>query len=201
MELHKNMTISQFNNGYWYAVQLKKFAKEIGIENSSRLRKDELEKLIKIYLQTGKITQAKRKVIPLTAQKDSDIGLSSNLKINCFTNNDVTWKFLHDEARKIDTDFSLQSGTKYRLNRWRDDQLIQGNAITYGDLAQAFVHINNSKKTRKRIEGTYYMYFLDDYLKNEPNATHAEAIEAWHALKTMNIPKTYKDWNSVIDKS
>jgi len=37
------MTSTQFDNGYWYATEIKNFAKRIGIPFASKLRKDELE--------------------------------------------------------------------------------------------------------------------------------------------------------------
>ena len=54
-KLSTSMTQAQFDNGYWYATELKKFAKTIGIPSVSRLRKDELEKAIKVFLKAGKI--------------------------------------------------------------------------------------------------------------------------------------------------
>ncbi len=166
MELSKKMTLDQFNNGYWYAKDLKKFARELGIQNSYKLRKDELEHVIKGYLKTGKISQINQKNITPKGPKDTQIGLSPNLRVKHFTNNKETWDFLDDQAKKIDPNFKRVDGTKYRLNRWRDKHLSDGNPITYKDLAQAYVKINNDKKPRNRIQGTYYMYFLDDYMKN-----------------------------------
>jgi len=49
------MTETQFDNGYWYAVELKEFAKQLGIPSVSKLRKDELELSIKHFLRSGKI--------------------------------------------------------------------------------------------------------------------------------------------------
>ncbi len=49
------MTVAQFDNGYWYAAEIKQFAKAIGIPSASKLRKDELEKAIKLFLQTKKV--------------------------------------------------------------------------------------------------------------------------------------------------
>jgi len=40
------MTATQFDNGYWYATELKDFAERIGIPSASKLRKDELETAI-----------------------------------------------------------------------------------------------------------------------------------------------------------
>ena len=38
------MTLTEFDNGYWYATELKEFAEAIGIPSATKLRKDELEK-------------------------------------------------------------------------------------------------------------------------------------------------------------
>src|SRR6266851_5227912 len=46
------MTSAQFDNGYWYATELKDFAERIGIPSARKLRKDELERPIKVFLQT-----------------------------------------------------------------------------------------------------------------------------------------------------
>ena len=47
-KVHDNISISEFNNSYWYAIELKAYAKRIGYEKINKLRKDELEKIIKI---------------------------------------------------------------------------------------------------------------------------------------------------------
>jgi hypothetical protein len=54
------MTVSQFDSGYWYATELKGFADTIGIPSSSKLRKDELEKAIRLFLQSGRIERPVR---------------------------------------------------------------------------------------------------------------------------------------------
>ena len=44
--LSKSMTEAAFDNGYWYATELRKFAVAVGIPSANRLRKDELEKAL-----------------------------------------------------------------------------------------------------------------------------------------------------------
>ena len=51
--LSPTMTVRDFENGYWYLDQLKNFAKCIGIPAAKKLRKDELEKAIVVFLRTG----------------------------------------------------------------------------------------------------------------------------------------------------
>ena len=73
-------------------------------------------------------------------------------------------------------------------------QIIKGKDITYGDLVRYYIELNDGKKTFKKIASTRYINFLSDYLANEKNASREEAIAAWHELKELDIPKTYKDW-------
>ena len=47
------MTLREFENGYWYREQLKEFAEHIGIPAATKLRKDELEKAIVMFLRTA----------------------------------------------------------------------------------------------------------------------------------------------------
>jgi len=51
--LSATMTLREFENGYWYRTQLKDFAERIGIPAAAKLRKDELEKAVVVFLRTG----------------------------------------------------------------------------------------------------------------------------------------------------
>ena len=52
--LSPKMTLRQFDNGYWYLDELKDFARQIGIQDATKLRKDEIELAIKEFLRTGR---------------------------------------------------------------------------------------------------------------------------------------------------
>ena len=52
-KLSTPMTETEFDNGYWYADDLKKFAEKIGVPSARRLRKDELEQAVRHFLRTG----------------------------------------------------------------------------------------------------------------------------------------------------
>lgn len=192
-QLKKDMTEQAFDNGYWYADEIKAFAKQIGISNSAKLRKDELEPLIKFYLRTGKIKNSNRKNVVKTGIKDTDIGLTTSLIINHYTNNEQTKNFIIAEAQKIVPGLTIKSGIWYRINRWRDEQTTNGKKITYGDLIKQFVKLNETEKFEK-MAVTRYINFLSDYLANEKGATRQQAINEWKKLKTMDIKKDYKSW-------
>lgn len=193
-KLTKHITKKEFENHYWYAKELKEFAKEIGIPNSSKLRKDELEELIKHFLKTGKIKEIKRKNILKKGKKDTEIGLTKSLLIRHYTSNKQTKNFIISEARKIVPDLKIKSGVWYRTNRWRDEQITKKKKITYGDLINQFIELNQTDKVFEKIPSTLFNSFIAEYLKNEKGATRREAMKEWEKLKSLKIKKDYKSW-------
>lgn len=199
-KLHPGITEIQFDNGYWYAEEIKSFAKEIGIANSSRLRKDELETLIRTYLRTGKVAVASRKNLVKSCQKDLALGLSLDLPIVHYTSNKQTKSFIEREALKISPGLKRRSGARYRLNRWREEQLNKGKRITYGDLVKEYIRLNKDEKPFEKIPQVRYINFLADYLEREKGASRADALKAWHKLKKLDIPKDYSSWKKYKSK-
>ncbi|MEO6611031.1 MAG: SAP domain-containing protein [Chitinophagaceae bacterium] len=192
-KLTKGITEEEFDNGYWYADEIKAFAKEIGIANSNKLRKDELEQLIKHYISTGQVKNADRKNVVKSGTKDLDIGLTISLPIINYTSNKQTKNFIKAEANKLTAELKIKSGVWYRLNRWRDEQVTKDKEITYGDLIRQFIKLNQTDKFEKAKVGRY-INFLSDFLKNEPGSTRQQAIDEWKKLKTLKIEKNYSSW-------
>jgi SAP domain-containing new25 len=192
--LSRNMTVAEFDNGYWYATEIKDFAEEIGIPHSNKLRKDELEKSIRLFLQTGRIELPTKRSLTRSGMKDLVRGLDVRLPVINYTSNRETKEFIAREAQKIAPGLKKKSGTRYRLNRWREEQLTNGNKITYGDLVKEYVRLNQVEEPFKQIPIACYINFLSDFLKAEKHATRADALAAWKQVKRMNVPKTYRDW-------
>ena len=117
VKLSTLMTLTQFDNGYWYTTELKDFARTIGLPFASRLRKDELEDCIKLFLKTGKITYPKKRSFSIPNTKDVDLGLSLNLPVVVYTNDRKTKDFLEKEAVNMAQGLKRKSGARYRLNR------------------------------------------------------------------------------------
>lgn len=187
------MSIEQFDNGYWYAEDLKNFAKEIGLPNARTLRKDQLEKIIKNFLKTGTLKTTINLNKTSTKKKDLDFGLSLNLPIINYTSNKETKDFLLKEALKINPKLPKKSGCKYWLNRWREEQLEKGRKITYGDLVKKYVSLRESKQNLPQIPSTRFNNFISDYLSNG-EGSKAQALAEWEKLKKLKIPKTYNSW-------
>jgi hypothetical protein len=196
-KLTKKITAAQFDNGYWYIHEIKTFAKEIGIPNSSKLRKDELERLIKIFIRTGKVSVSKRKNIRQSGPKDFELGLKPALVIRNYTNNKETKQFIESEAFKIKPELKKKSGARYRLNRWREEQINRGKKITYADLIKEYIRLNALEQPFEKIPHGRYINFIAEYLKKEPNATREKAIKAWEKLKHFDTLKNYESWKKL----
>jgi hypothetical protein len=187
------MTLRQFDNGYWYATELREFAVTLGIPSANKLRKDQLESSIKslLFSQPPKVAT---RVTPKPGPRDVDRGLSLDLPIVHYTSNRETKAFIEREAAKIQPGFKRASGTRYLLNRWREEQIAAGRKIAYRDLVHQAIALNQRKRGPLRIEHGRYINFISDYLAANKGAPHEDAVRAWHAVKAMDAPKTYAAW-------
>ena len=191
--LSPTMTPREFENGYWYLDDLRDFASQIGIPEASRLRKDEIERAIEVFLRTGTADLPTKRALRKTGAKDLERGLSLNLRIEHYTSNRETKDFIVRQARKVAPEVREKSGVWYRLNRWREEQITNGNRPTYGDLVQQYVALNRMERFDKVPHGRY-INFVAAFLAAEKSGTRSDAIAAWAELKTMDIPKDYASW-------
>lgn len=191
------MSLTQFDHGYWYATELKRFASEVGIPAVAKLRKDELERAIRQFIRSGTITRSaagKATGSFRSRERDVDLGLHLDRRVVHYTNDAATKEFLNREAKKLVPAFRLRSGVKYRLNRWREEQIRRGVKLTYRDLVDEYVRLSQYSGRFPRIPQPRYVNFMSEFLERQPGATKREAIEAWHSLKAMDCPKTYRAW-------
>lgn len=195
------MTVTQFDHGYWYAVELKAFAKTIGIPSASTLRKDELETAIKLFLQTGKVKIPAGRMPSPRGTKDVERGLNLRLAVAVYTNDKETKAFLESEAQRLAPGLKRKSGARYRLNRWREQQLVKGIKLTYADLVREYVRLNQTTQPFAHIPHGRYINFMSDFLSGENGATHLQGTKAWEKLKALDIPKTYESWAQLRSRS
>jgi hypothetical protein len=196
-KLSASMSLTQFDHGYWYATELRRFAAELDIPSVARLRKDELERSIRQFLRSGKTETPAPKPAHSDVRslpRDVDLGLRLDRRIIRYTNDPATKSFLEREARKLVPTFRRRSGAMYRLNRWREKQLFDGVALTYRDLVAEYVRLTLSTGRFAPVPHGRYINFLSDFMTRHPGAARAEAIAAWHELKAMSCPKTYRAW-------
>lgn len=188
--LHEIKTVAEFESGYWYALELKQFAKDIGVPNSSKLRKDQLEEIIKIYIQSGSVAIGTKKSVTKKEQSDK---LDIKEYIQHYVSNKKTKSFIMTEAIKLCPDLPKKSGVWYWTNRWREEQLGKNRKITYLDLVQHFVKLSTKKGRLPQIPSARFNNFITDFLAaNEGSREEAKVV--WGQLKSLDIPKTYEAW-------
>lgn len=188
------MTLRAFDNRCWYAEELREFAIKMGIPFASKLRKDQLEAAIKNLLFAGGEKIDTTSVAPNQGPRDVDRGLRLDLPVVHYTSNRETKLFIEQEAAKLQPGFRRASGTRYLLNRWREEQIAAGRKIAYRDLVLKAIALNESKRGPLRVEHGRYMNFISDYMAANKGAAHRDAVRAWHEVKTMDAPKTYAAW-------
>jgi hypothetical protein len=191
--LSPTMTLRDFENGYWYRDQLKDFAERLGIPAARRLRKDELEKAIVVFLGTGEARLPTKRSLRQMGAKDVERGLSLKLRIENYTSNRETKDFIVEQARRMAPEVREKSGVWYRLNRWREEQITSGKHPTYGDLVRQYIALNKMPRFEKIPHGRY-INFVAEFLAADKGATRAEAIAAWTEVKTLDVPKDYASW-------
>jgi hypothetical protein len=188
------MTETEFDNGYWYATELKEFAIKVGVPSANKLRKDELEKALKHFIRTGESRTLVKRGLTKSGVRDVDRGLSLHLLVVNYTSNKKTKEFIEREAAKLEPGFKRASGTRYLLNRWREAQLASGKPITYQDLVKQAIELNKTRHGPLRIEHGRYINFISDFMAANKKASREEALKAWGELKAMDAPKTYESW-------
>ena len=191
--LSRTMTLREFENGYWYREQLKDFAERIGIPAATKLRKDELEKAIVVFLRTGNAALPTKRSLRRTGIKDVERGLRLKLRIENYTSNRQTKDFIIEQARLMAPDVREKSGVWYRLNRWREEQITSGARPTYADLVRQYIVLNKMQRF-ERIPIDCYINFVADFLAADKKATRPEVITAWNELKKLDVPKNYRSW-------
>lgn len=192
--LRESTTETQFDNGYWYASELQEFAARIGVPSASRLRKDELEKAIRHFIRTRQVKTFVKRGLTRAGVKDADKGLSLDLPVVNYTSNRETKDFIEREAAKLEPGFKRKPGTRYLLNRWREEQLSAGRRITYGHLVKQAIVLNTTKQGPLRIAHGRYINFISDFMAQSPGHSHRDAVRAWQELKRLDAPKTYEAW-------
>ena len=188
------MTETQFDNGYWYATELKDFAARIGVPSANRLRKDELEQAIRHFIRNREVKSFVKRGLTRSGVKDVHRGLTLDLPVVNYTSNPATKDFIKREAAKLQPGFKRKPGTRYLLNRWREEQLSAGRRITYGHLVAQAIVLNRTKQGPLRIEHGRYINFISDFMAQNPRRSHSDAVRAWQEVKRMNAPKTYQAW-------
>lgn len=188
--LRPGMSVEEFDNGYYYAADLKAFARKAGIPTGN-FRKFELEALIRDFLRTGKIPDCKP-VLPRKAGAARD-ALQPDAVVTNYVGDKKTKAFLlalvHADAPAL----VRKSGQWYWLNDWRRKKQEAQARFTYRDLADHLRALMQTEGRLPRIPSARMNNFLSDFRADSAHAgvSREEALKAWHWLKAQPGPKTY----------
>ena len=189
------MSVQEFDDGYFYAADLKAFARQVGIVAGAR-RKLELEALIREYLQTGKVPVAKP--VPFRRSGVARDLLAPDTDVRNYVDDKSTKAFLRDLVRTRAPALKEKSGQWYWLNDWRRAQLQSGRRITYADLGNRLLALMRTEGRLPQIPAARFNNFVTDFRADPMNRgkTRGEAVAAWEVIKSVPGPKTYEAYKA-----
>ncbi len=192
-KLQIGMSVAEFDAGYFYATDLKAFAREIGI-SVGNFRKTELEDLIREFLATGNVP-VKKPVLPRKSGADRD-ELAANVAVINYVGDKKTKQFLLELVAQTGGDLKNKSGQWYWLNDWRRQQQANDRSFTYQDLADHLHSLMTTKGRLPQIPSARMNNFITDFYSDPQNSDipRADVLKAWEWLKTKPDPKTYQDY-------
>ncbi|HVX47351.1 MAG TPA: SAP domain-containing protein [Mycobacteriales bacterium] len=186
--LSPQMSVADFDNGYFYAADLKRFAREIGIVIGN-FRKFELEELIRDYLRTGRVPP----VEPARPRGQRD-RLSPATVVTNYVDDRATKDFLLSLAGE---ELTSKSGQWYWLNDWRRERQKAGARFTYRDLADRLRQLMQTDGRLPQIPSARMNNFITDFRTdsaNDPGVPRDAVMSAWMWLKQQPGPNTYAEY-------
>src|SRR5689334_9326201 len=104
--LSRSMTLEEFDNGYWYATELKAFAHALGIRGASAMRKDQLESAIRSLIsgKRGAFDSAQPPRAAKNVPPDTARPLTMARRIVRYNNDRTTKDFLERQTKKLAPD-------------------------------------------------------------------------------------------------
>ena len=190
-KLHADMSVEEFDDNYFYAAELKTFARQFGIVVGRR-RKLELEALIREFLRTGTVAPARSE--PDRRSGESRDRLAAETIVRAYVDDRRTKVFLRDLVHARVPALRDKSGQWYWLNEWRRTRLRANQRITYADLGDRLLELMRSEGRLPRIPAARFNNFVTDFWTDPANKgkTRADALAAWERIKSVPGPKTYE---------
>ena len=197
--LHRGMSVEEFDNGYFYATALKTFAREIGLAVGN-FRKFELEELIREFLRTGKVPDRKP-VLPRKAGAARDM-LKADTVVTNYVGDKKTKAFLLELVHAETPELGRKSGQWYWLNDWRRKKQEARARFTYRDMAGHLRVLMQTDGRLPRIPSARLNNFITDFRADPANAgiPRQEALSAWNWLKAQPGPNTYVEYRRLTSR-
>lgn len=189
-ELRSSMSVEEFDDGYFYAAELKAYARQVGIAVGRR-RKLELEALVRDFLRTGIVPSPTPE--PRRRTGEARDRLAAGTVVRNYVDDRRTKDFLRGLVHAHAPSLRDKSGQWYWLNDWRRRQLRAGRRITYADLGNRLLELLRTEGRLPRIPAARFNNFITDYRADPANKgrSRADAVAAWEHIKSVPGPKTY----------
>jgi len=193
MKLSRTMSLEDFENGYFYAAELKFFAKDIGIRVAN-LRKFELEGLIAAFLKTGQVPVS-HPSMPRKSATERDV-LAAETQVVNYVGDKRTKTFLLSLIEAQTPGLKNVSGQWYWLNDWRRQKQSTGAQFTYQMLSSRLQDLMQTEGRLPQIPSARMNNFITDFKGDPANEafTRDAILLAWHRLKEHRGPKTYAEF-------
>ncbi len=194
-QLRRSMSVEEFDDGYFYAAELKAFARDIGI-TVGNFRKNELENLIREFLATG-VVPDRKPVLPRKSGQQRDT-LRADERVVNYVGDSKTKAFLLERVKLRTPGLRNKSGQWYWLNDWRRQQQETGRNFTYQDIADHLHALMSTKGRLPQIPSARLNNFITDFRADPANGgvSRAEMLKAWEVLKRRPGPNTYEAYLS-----
>lgn len=194
--LTRSMTAEEFDRHYFYADELRKFAKELGIRRAPTM-KIALEHAIRAALR-GEATEQRP-----AARRGRRDELAADSPIVRYVDDFATKGWLLARVAGLAPGLKSKSGQWYWLNDWRRTQLAGGTGVTYGKLAGRLAELMGTEERLPRIPSARFNNFVTDFLADPANggASKADALAAWETIKLSPGPKTYEEFRVPSERS
>ncbi len=189
--LRPSMSVEEFNDGYYYAADLKVFARQLGIAVGRR-HKLEVEASIREFLRTGSVPLARPEIGQRRGKQRDE--LAAGTIVRNYVDDRSTKAFLLDLVHARAPSVKDKSGQWYWLNNWRRTQLQSGTNITYADLADRLLELMCTEGRLPRLPAARFNNFITDFRTDPVNKrkSRTEAVAAWEHIKSVPGPKTYE---------
>lgn len=196
--LHKKMSLNEFESGYFYAKEIRSFAKTLGI-TTENLKKNEIEIHIKACL-FGDATPLPV-AIPNRKNKSSRDLLTIDTPVINYVSDKKNKNFLLAETEKQFGKLADKSGQWYWINSWRKERILNGVHLTYHDLVLRLAELKQHQGRLPQIPSARMNNFISDYIADSDNQGKGkdEALKAWYELKASKIPKNYQAYKQQAD--
>lgn len=198
-ELTTELSSEEFKQYYFLKEELKGFLRSEGLKVSGS--KDDLEKRIVYYLDTGKSPEEEKQSVDKNASsnvrpfnsEDFDENLSSyktgSSQITLDSKLGSNFKCSEDKRQFFINEIGKGFKFKVAFQKW----LKENPDKTYADAIEAYYNIQNSKEKTK-IGGQFkYNQYIRDFFENNDDKSLDDAIKCWNYKKSLKGNFKYED--------